>query len=606
MSPRRRWTRRLVQAAVLGLLAADTARLRRRLAALPVLREQIRPAPPAGVAVADGVVVDAATRAAAHAHREREGLAAVDLVPGDLPVAQAMDLLRELDPAAYRADRLAPGRSAGHALAADPELLARVGVPERPTAPDLAEAVREVKLHAPVDTGLAVAPTLTSPEAVHRQDAAVQYATHGAALDQQLVLRACVLLGLAATALTGRRWALGLLLAWSAQPLAVFADSRSVRPADLLRASLTRAVAEPARLVRLARGTAAARATRAHAIAESRLGYTEDVAAGLDRFARPRRADCPWCGGRSLRPRLVTGDLHLHKPGTFHVEECTGCGHVFQNPRLTGQGLEFHYRDCYDGLNEHNVQGLFALRREYYLRQARSLVRHGKPERWLDVGTGHAHFCEQAKEVWPQTVFDGLDMSSGVEAAARRGRVAHAYRGTFPELAPELASSYDAVSMFHYLEHSTDPVAELLAARTALRPGGHLVVEVPDPECRYSTLLGRYWGGWVQPQHLHFVPLRNLRAKLGELGFTVVGTQRREAGAPDLTVAAWLLLNDLAPRTDQPWHRAAGPWSRLGRVAVFTAGAPLLLAAAVADRVLEPVSEGLRLCNAYRVIARKD
>ena len=33
----------------------------------------------------------------------------------------------------------------------------------------------------------------------------------------------------------------------------------------------------------------------------------------------------------------------------FTLEQCGDCGHVFQNPRLTPEGLEFYYRDFYDG-----------------------------------------------------------------------------------------------------------------------------------------------------------------------------------------------------------------------------------------------------------------
>ncbi|WHT17027.1 class I SAM-dependent methyltransferase [Crossiella sp. CA-258035] len=607
MSPRRRWIRRLVHAAVLGLLAADTAQLRRRLAALPVLREQLGPAHEGAVAVAEGVTLTAATMAAAQAHRHREQLASLDLVPADLPTAQALDLLREVDPATCRLDRLTAGRTAAHAIAADADLLAEVGLSARPSAPELATAALELKLHAPADTACAVAPGLAAAPAVRAQDAAVQQAAHGPGLALHLLLRAAVLTALAATALTGRKWAAGLLAAWSAQPLLVFAGSRGLRPADLPRACLTRVVAEPARLVRTLVATAPARAERTAAIATSRIAYRADLAAGTGRFFHRPRRDCPWCGSAQLRRRLVATDLHTHKPGRFVLDECRGCGHVFQNPRLTEAGLEFYYRDAYDGLNEHAVQSVFATRREYFLSQARSLLRHGKPERWLDVGTGHGHFCNQAKEIWPQTSFDGLDLSSGVELARRRGILEHAYRGLFPDLAPTLAGRYDAVSMFHYLEHATDPVGELRAAHLALRPGGHLVIEVPDPDCRFSRLLGRFWGGWLQPQHLHMYPMRNLRAKLTELGFTVVGAQRREAGAPDLTVAAWLLANHLAPRADQPWQdRAPGAAQRVLRGAALTAATPVLLAAAAADRLLEPAAEGLRICNAYRLIARRD
>ncbi|MFF8480086.1 class I SAM-dependent methyltransferase [Streptomyces antibioticus] len=345
-------------------------------------------------------------------------------------------------------------------------------------------------------------------------------------------------------------------------------------------------------------------------IAALRPAYRADLEAGPDRFFEPPRTDCPWCGGTELSTRLRTTDLLQHKPGRFTLDRCGGCGHTFQNPRLSPAGLEFYYRDFYDGLGEKKLGDTFGARTGMYRRRAEAVRPYiPTPKSWLDVGTGHGHFCAVAREVLPDTVFDGLDFTDGVELAERAGRVEHGYRGAFPELAPDLAGRYDVVSMFHYLEHSTEPDRELRAAREAVRPGGHLVVEVPDPESRFARLLGRWWLPWLQPQHLHFVPVANLRQRLTELGFTVVAEQRAEAHDPvDLLAATWLALDHTAPREDAPWlpERPSAPRRAL-RTALLLTGIPALLAATLIDRLaLRPLAGRLRLSNAYRVVARRD
>ncbi|WP_051813783.1 class I SAM-dependent methyltransferase [Kitasatospora sp. MBT63] len=354
-------------------------------------------------------------------------------------------------------------------------------------------------------------------------------------------------------------------------------------------------------------------AARSRQVAALRPGYLADLADGTDRFFEPRRADCPWCGSTALRRRLRTTDLLQHKPGRFGLDACGGCGHVFQNPRLNGAGLEFYYRDFYDGLGEQRLAGLFGTRAAVYRGRARAAAPYASaPGRWLDVGTGHGHFCETARADFPDTVFDGLDLSEGVELAEHSGRLARGFRGSFPELAAgpssELAGRYDVVSMFHYLEHSTDPGRELAAAREALRPGGLLLIEVPDPRCRYARLLGRWWLPWLQPQHLNLVPAANLSERLGELGFTVLTEQHREPHDPvDLLAACWLLLDAVAPREDAPWLPGAPP-GRLRRAlrgACFLAGSPVLLLAALLDRLVAPVAGRAGLSNAYRLVARR-
>ncbi|MFE4696286.1 class I SAM-dependent methyltransferase [Streptomyces sp. NPDC056738] len=350
--------------------------------------------------------------------------------------------------------------------------------------------------------------------------------------------------------------------------------------------------------------------TRTDLVAGLRPRYLADLAEGTDRYFDPPATTCPWCGSDRLTTRLRTTDLLQHKPGRFVLDRCDACGHVFQNPRLNETGLEFYYRDFYDGLGEKRLGDTFGGRTKMYRDRAESILPYDSdPKTWLDVGTGHGHFCATAREVLPRTEFDGLDFTDGVELAAREGRVEHGYRGAFPDLAPELAARYDVVSMFHYLEHSTAPDRELRAAWQAVRPGGHLLIEVPDPESRYARLLGRWWLPWLQPQHLHFVPVANLRHRLTELGFTVVAQQHAEPHDPvDLLAAAWLALDHAAPREDAPWlPNPPGALRRAGRTALLVAGIPPLVLATLLDRfAIRPLAHRLGVSNAYRLLARRD
>jgi len=272
-------------------------------------------------------------------------------------------------------------------------------------------------------------------------------------------------------------------------------------------------------------------------------------------------------------------------------------------------GLDFYYRDFYDGLGEEATAKLFQGRGSVkrFQASARAMRRLSQPSNWLDVGTSHGHFCAAAQKVLPATVFDGLDNCEGVERAVAAGRISRSYRGFFVDLVDEMTERYDVVSMFHYLEHTPDPKRELAAARSALRPGGHLMIEVPDPESVYGRLLGKWWVPWLQPQHLHVMPIANLCRELESQGFTIVTTDRQEPHIPaDLVCATWFLLTRILPPDDAPWlpERPRLP-ARLARVLLVLAAAPFLLAAWVADQALAPLVRRTRLSNAYRIIARR-
>src|SRR5690606_2556722 len=151
---------------------------------------------------------------------------------------------------------------------------------------------------------------------------------------------------------------------------------------------------------------------------------------------------------------LVSPDIRQAKPGQFQLDECEDCGHIFQNPRLTPEGLDFYYRDNYDGIQGEIVESMFDAQYDMYLRRARHVREHVQRGLWLDVGTGYGHFCEAAREVLPDTEFHGLDFGNSIAEAEKRGWISRGISGLFPEVASEIEDRYDVVSMHHYLEHT--------------------------------------------------------------------------------------------------------------------------------------------------------
>ncbi|MFB7506693.1 class I SAM-dependent methyltransferase [Streptomyces broussonetiae] len=317
--------------------------------------------------------------------------------------------------------------------------------------------------------------------------------------------------------------------------------------------------------------------------------YTEPPA---DPYHEPRRANCPWCGGKRLRTRVRSAARGRRlAPGAYTVDRCRDCGHAFQNPRLTPEGLAFHHLAFYAGHLEDFADRALSDRavRRRHLAAARTVLALAEPESWLDVGTGHARFPETAREVFPYTSFDGLDATPRVEQALRAGRIEEAHVGdlTNPWILPRLYARYDVVSMFHHLEYTPDPRAELRAALTVLRPGGHLLLELPDPRSVFGLLLGRWWLPYGQPRHLHLLPLGNLCRELEVLGCTILAKDRRPAHIPyDLSAAVSLFL----ARVPRPLRALLSP---------------LVSAASALDHALAPVLRRTPFANAYRIIARR-
>ncbi|MCF2530958.1 class I SAM-dependent methyltransferase [Yinghuangia soli] len=601
---------------VLLVLFFGSLKSRGRLRRLPVLSVSAAPADGDSsefrAVTAVGVRLEAELVGAAAAYARREGLLVLDLVPGDMPVEPLMDLLHDVDPVAFRTDPVAAGRGAGHALLVHESVLARAEVDrlEGLSTVELIAMTAKLKRYAARGTGHAVAPGLA---AIAPDPRMVKARMRALGAPPAAVLAGYVgeAGAFAGATYTTPFWGLLALATWWLQPYAVLTGQTAVRPRGAHFSTLLRPFLAVWRWVRAVSGPAAPPAMDKAELAVKRAGYAEAVAGGIEHFFEERRDDCPWCGSGDLRVRVRLRDRLQAKPGRFSLEQCRTCGHIFQNPRLSLAGLDYYYRDFYDGYGARGAEAMFATMRRQYNGRTTLVKRHASPGRWLDVGTGHAHMCLIGKSALPDTVFDGLDLGAGVEEAARRGWVDHAYVGQFPDHADTLAGAYDVVSMNHYLEHARDPFAELDAAAKVVQPGGHLLVEIPDPECWYARLLGRHWHPWFQPQHQHFIPVGNLSDALAARGFTVVEVERGPSHQGGLLTAALThVATGLAPDPQAPWRpRPAGVLGRTRRVGVIVLLIPAYIAAAVLDAVGGKVAGRFGRAggsDAYRLLARKD
>ncbi|ANZ39936.1 hypothetical protein BBK82_31735 [Lentzea guizhouensis] len=521
----------------------------------------------------------------------------VDLVPRDLPTVAALDLLGSVDPAKYRSDRWARGASASQAVLVRDEYAETVD-PDDPT--ELVAFVRRVKDHVHAEVDIAVAPGLKAGP----HDLGYRAATLRQIGKRPSLWIAGSMIGyavVAAAVVVDWPWGLVALAAYWAHPVLVFAGT-PLRPRDLW---VPRFVRTPYLWLKTAGGKkSTAELRQAETLKQAAPWYTERL--GRD-YHEARRDTCPSCGSSDLRRWVTAHDLVQRKPGTFTMDRCVRCAHVWQNPRLSEEGLGFYYRDFYDGLGESSADAVFSGKTAPYYGRARMVEPFTTPARWLDVGSGHAHFCLGAKEVLPDTAFDGLDQGAAIEDAARLGRIEQAYRGSFKDFAGELKGRYDVISMHHYLEHVRDPWEELDIAADVLPEGGYLLIELPDPEWRLGRLFGQYWMPWFQPQHQHMMPIDNLEHALADRGLITVARERSKAHlCNDFTLALLLFLGAKAPRTPAPWRPERVRLRRVRSFLVWTLGIPAFFVAVALDQTVNRfLAARTDRGNAYRLLALK-
>jgi SAM-dependent methyltransferase len=80
-------------------------------------------------------------------------------------------------------------------------------------------------------------------------------------------------------------------------------------------------------------------------------------------------------------------------------------------------------------------------------------------------------------------------------------------------------SRFDFVTMFHVLEHLPDPRMALSFVKGLLKPGGMLILQVPNVSSLQARLFGNRWYGLDVPRHVINYTPEALEHLLREEGF---------------------------------------------------------------------------------------
>jgi SAM-dependent methyltransferase len=220
---------------------------------------------------------------------------------------------------------------------------------------------------------------------------------------------------------------------------------------------------------------------------------------------------CPVCRSTTARARFAVQGF---APPVVICEKC-GLGRF--HPMLDAGAIAALYPDAYYGepgakfhpLVERAVRWIGG-------RHVRFLSLGLAPgSRVLDVGCGRGvvlgALADRGLEV------HGVEMSE----TAARGVDSRAQIRIAPGLAEAgyPSSYFDQVLIWHVLEHLQAPRETLEEVRRILRPGGRLVVAVPNLASRQAAWSGAAWFHLDLPRHLYHFPLAALRRLLDETGF---------------------------------------------------------------------------------------
>lgn len=183
------------------------------------------------------------------------------------------------------------------------------------------------------------------------------------------------------------------------------------------------------------------------------------------------------------------------KVGHVEVLRCQRCGHGISIPPLADVGFLYENRESQD--YQPDSKGLAHIIKDMAFRlQARKLLSQiGEAKgHILDFGCGSGQFTRVLGEVADAKVI-GADMHS--EAPSEL--LAELYLG--PAQLSDRKGTFDVVLAMHVIEHDDNADALLANLASYARPGGKVVVEVPNIDCIWAESFGKFWDAWYLPYH---------------------------------------------------------------------------------------------------------
>lgn len=245
---------------------------------------------------------------------------------------------------------------------------------------------------------------------------------------------------------------------------------------------------------------------------------------------------CVICSSKDLEGLFTSYDDRYGYQGRFKILECAACGHRMLDAGFSREEFmrlysEYYPRSAFDAERYEpykEVSGFWPWLNGEYFAAFRWVPRDATV---LDIGCGFGETLGYHKA-------RGCDVY-GVEADTNIKRVAEKFGfnvhvGLFDPTSYR-TDFFDYVTMDQVLEHVADPVDTMKGAARVLKPGGRLILSMPNAGGWGASVFGKKWVHWHIPYHLQHFTFRSLRIAAKNAGLEI---ERHKT----ITDSAWLYL----------------------------------------------------------------
>lgn len=236
------------------------------------------------------------------------------------------------------------------------------------------------------------------------------------------------------------------------------------------------------------------------------------------------RKECPCCKSTLISKVLLCEDFtvsHEH----FEIWECSQCTGRFTQHVPDATGIAPYYKaEAYVSHTDSKkgiINRLYHIVRNYTLGEKKKFIHQITKKtsgHLLDVGAGTGYFLQYMQQKsWKVT---------GLEPDAEARDVALKSNGLsllpIDQLEQLEPGQFDVITLWHVLEHVHELDSYFDIFKRLLKPGGHVLIGVPNYTSYDAKLYGNYWAAYDVPRHLYHFSPQSMEQLVNRMGCKLV------------------------------------------------------------------------------------
>ncbi|HEV8515113.1 MAG TPA: class I SAM-dependent methyltransferase [Cyclobacteriaceae bacterium] len=230
--------------------------------------------------------------------------------------------------------------------------------------------------------------------------------------------------------------------------------------------------------------------------------------------------NCPICNGTEFNVHLNCVDYTTSQE-RFTLKKCLNCNFTFTDPRPDDATLPNYYQSdkyiSHTGGSKSLIDNIYLLARKITLGWKRKLVKkYSEGNKILDIGCGTGEFLfEMKSHGWN---ISGVEPSSNARESSRKKTGVEINKS----IAEVTENNFNAITLWHVLEHLPDPNLTLKTIYNLLNQSGTIFIAVPNLESYDATHYESFWAAYDVPRHLWHFDKKNMEVLLKKNGLELV------------------------------------------------------------------------------------